>query len=300
MPLNIKPKVFIQYAGEDLEIAKRLYEDIKIAGVVPWMAANDLVPGQDWKMAINQEIKNCKYCILLLSSISVSKRGFVQKEFDYALETLKEIPPNEIFIIPARLDDCEVHYAKLRDLHRVDLFPLYEEGLNQILRVVEQQPSVQPHQRSNSMEDIDWIIGQDFYIYHYKTDCEDAPIAEEFAQNKKKDGKICCLWNLENNYFFRATMKYMGRNLFVLSEGIHHEETVLSVFPVPNNKYINLIWGVAVGTDFEGNPAAFRVLLSRKKLSTNELQNEFKKANATIDNSAIIIRREGLEERNQR
>ncbi len=39
-------KVFISYAREDYETAKRLYDDLKKAGVSPWMDENDLISGQ--------------------------------------------------------------------------------------------------------------------------------------------------------------------------------------------------------------------------------------------------------------
>jgi hypothetical protein len=38
--------VFISYAGEDLKIAKRLYDDLKKEGADTWMDEYDLLPGQ--------------------------------------------------------------------------------------------------------------------------------------------------------------------------------------------------------------------------------------------------------------
>ncbi len=49
-----------------------------------------------------------------------------QKEFNHALG---EIPPDKIYIIPVRLDDCEIPYEKLHDLW-ADLFPRIKTGLN--------------------------------------------------------------------------------------------------------------------------------------------------------------------------
>jgi hypothetical protein len=45
--MGAKARVFISYAREDQEIAKRLYEDLKRTGVEPWIDCHELIPGQD-------------------------------------------------------------------------------------------------------------------------------------------------------------------------------------------------------------------------------------------------------------
>lgn len=137
-PGPVKSKVFISYAKEDGKVAKRLYDDLKEAGVQPWMDKVDLIPGQNWKVMLNQAIQGSDFFIALLSAKSVVKRGYVQKEFNYALEVLERIPPHEIFVIPVRLDSCKIPYEKLRDIHWVDLFDDYDEGLKAILRALGQ------------------------------------------------------------------------------------------------------------------------------------------------------------------
>jgi hypothetical protein len=43
-----------------------------------------------------------------------------------ALEVLDEFPEPEIFLIPSRLDDSEPSFTRLKDIHRIDLFPDWE------------------------------------------------------------------------------------------------------------------------------------------------------------------------------
>jgi hypothetical protein len=143
-------KAFISYAREDENIAMRLYADLKKAGMDLWIDKENLIPGQNWKLAINQAIKNFNYFIPLLSSNSVKKRGHVQKEFKYGLKVLEEIPPGEIFIIPVRIDPCEVKFEELRDLQWADLFPSYESGLKDILRALSTE--CQPENNLSSNE----------------------------------------------------------------------------------------------------------------------------------------------------
>ncbi len=127
--------VFINYANEDYEMAKRIYDDLKEAGVNPWLNSEDILPGENRKMTIQKAVKESSCFLALFSSNSVSKRGFVQKELKLALETLDEIPLGEIFFIPVRIDDCKAVYERIQDIQQVDLFPSYDEGFNKILRV---------------------------------------------------------------------------------------------------------------------------------------------------------------------
>jgi TIR domain len=122
--------------GEDSDVAKRLHNDLKDAGLIPWLDKESLIAGQNWKIAINKAIKNSRYFIPVFSSISVEKRGYVQKEFKYALEVLDEFPESEIFVIPVRLDVCEIPYEKLKDIEYVDLFPDWNKGLQRIRKAM--------------------------------------------------------------------------------------------------------------------------------------------------------------------
>ena len=73
-----------------------------------WFDQESLSPGVKWKPAISIAIRECRYFIALLSSRSISKRGFVQSEIKQAIEVLEEYPENETYVIPVRLDECEV------------------------------------------------------------------------------------------------------------------------------------------------------------------------------------------------
>ena len=124
--------VFISYAREDEEVATRLYNDLRRARAIPWRDREAIRPGQNWKLALSKAIKNNRYFIPLLSSKSVTKIGYVNNELSYALEMSKNFPEGEIYIIPVRLDHCDIP-ENLANLHYADLFPDWNEGLKQIL-----------------------------------------------------------------------------------------------------------------------------------------------------------------------
>jgi PAS domain S-box-containing protein len=130
-------KVFISYAREDFDIAERLYRDLTDAGATPWMDVKNIVAGKRWKSAIQREIRESSVIIVLLSSRALSKRGFVQKEINQALEVWSEVPPDKIYLIPVRVDECTPRHDQLQEIQWVNLFPSYELGLQEIKRALE-------------------------------------------------------------------------------------------------------------------------------------------------------------------
>jgi hypothetical protein len=137
--LKDPPKVFLSYAREDEEQARRLFDDLRGAGISPWFDKDSLLPGQRWKTAIEAAIRDCRFFIAVLLSNSINKRGYVQKELKDALEVLDEYPASSIFIIPARLDNCAPSDVRLGDLHWVDMFPNWSDGLARIIKTIKSQ-----------------------------------------------------------------------------------------------------------------------------------------------------------------
>ncbi|MDO4430154.1 MAG: toll/interleukin-1 receptor domain-containing protein [Lonepinella koalarum] len=72
-------KVFISYAKEDQKIAIQYYEWLETEGFMPWLDIKKLKGGQNWELEITRAFKSSHVIILLMSSKSVSKRGFVQR-----------------------------------------------------------------------------------------------------------------------------------------------------------------------------------------------------------------------------
>ena len=133
-------KVFVSYAHEDLAAARRLFNDLVTMGVRPWFDKTSLLPGQHWEREIQAALRNSDFVIALLSSRQVEKRGYVQREIRRALEILDEVPDNQVFLIPVRLDDCRPQHLRLSDLQWLDLFPSWEEGVRKLREVFSRVP----------------------------------------------------------------------------------------------------------------------------------------------------------------
>ncbi len=136
-------KVFISYAHEDEESARRFYRELKnIDGIDPWLDKECLQPGMRWRPAIRKAIRDADFFIALLSSRSGSRRGFVNTELNQALEIFQEFPDGQIFIIPVRLDSCEMQHYELQAIQYVDFFPNWDSGMVRVLKSINSRMSV--------------------------------------------------------------------------------------------------------------------------------------------------------------
>ncbi len=116
-------KIFISYAREDEATAETIHDSLVNEGHSVWLDRKNLIPGQEWKMEIEKAIQSSDIFLACLSKHSVDKVGFVQTELRRALEVADLMPEGKIYIIPVRLDECEVPF-KLKNLQWVNYFEI--------------------------------------------------------------------------------------------------------------------------------------------------------------------------------
>ena len=133
------PHVFIAYGKEDEKLAVRLYEDLNRAGFSPWMDVRKLLAGQNWPRAIEAAIENSDFFVACFSGRSVRKKGGFQSELRYALDCARQVPLDEIYIVPLRLDECAVPRAIQHELQYIDLFPDWNAGMGSILEMLRRE-----------------------------------------------------------------------------------------------------------------------------------------------------------------
>ncbi|MBN8657701.1 MAG: SUMF1/EgtB/PvdO family nonheme iron enzyme [Anaerolineae bacterium] len=115
-------KVFLSYASQDKPLVRELSRRLAGEGWIDtWQDEKSLLPGQDWRVKIEEAVEDADAVIICLSNHSVTKEGHVQKELRYAREIALEKPEDAIFLIPLRLEDCEIPRG-LRFYQWVDYF----------------------------------------------------------------------------------------------------------------------------------------------------------------------------------
>lgn len=124
-------QVFLCHSSEDKPRVRQLYQQLIKDGISPWLDEEDLLPGYDWQLEIPKAVQNSDVVLVCLSKDSVTKTGYVQKEIKQALDVADEQPEGSIFIIPLKLEECDVP----KRLSRWQWVNLYSEnGYQRLLR----------------------------------------------------------------------------------------------------------------------------------------------------------------------
>lgn len=113
---------FLCYAKENSTGVREFRERLKVEDWIdPWFDEEDILPGQMWEGHVTEAVHNSHAVIVFLSSIAIRTEGFFHKELKLALDAATEKPDGTIFIIPIRLDDCDVP-DRLMPYQYVDYF----------------------------------------------------------------------------------------------------------------------------------------------------------------------------------
>src|SRR5512138_542086 len=125
-------KVFLCHAHSDRNAVRDLYLRLTKDSVDAWLDKEKLLPGEDWERAIRRAVRESDVVVVCLSR-QFNQAGFRQKEVRLALDTAMQQPEGEIFIIPARLEECDT-LESLRKWHWVDLF--VDDGYEMLRRAL--------------------------------------------------------------------------------------------------------------------------------------------------------------------
>lgn len=133
--------VFISYAKENQTIAENYYSWLEKEGFAPWLDIKKLKVGQNWELEIDRALQKANVVMLLISSTSVSKRGFVQREVKDALDNLRYKRPEDIYIIPIKIEQCDVPDYISNKIQFIDNInnENFEHIKNSLLLAAEQQ-----------------------------------------------------------------------------------------------------------------------------------------------------------------
>src|SRR6185369_12353073 len=90
---------------------------------------------------LESAIEASDFFVACFSESSVNKRGGFQAEIRYALDCARQLPLDEIFIIPVRLDGCPVPRSIQREYQYVDLFPDWQRGVRRLMATMRREMS---------------------------------------------------------------------------------------------------------------------------------------------------------------
>ena len=77
-------QVFISYACEDRELAKRLGQWLERAGFAVWLDESNILPGDNWAEKVSQVLKESQAMVVLVSPAAMDSK-WVRHEIEFAL-----------------------------------------------------------------------------------------------------------------------------------------------------------------------------------------------------------------------
>jgi len=118
-----KLRVFISHGLVDTPIVRVLYRRLLAEDWIdPWIEEENLLPGQDRELLISETLKSTDVVLLCFSKESLDRGDRLQRDINSIVSLGNEKPDSSIFIVPIRLDECEIPQS-LRSRQYVNFFP---------------------------------------------------------------------------------------------------------------------------------------------------------------------------------
>ena len=113
--------VFLSYASQDAEAARRICDSLRSGGVEVWFDADGgLEHGDEWDAKIRRQIKECVLFIPVISANTQARHeGYFRIEWDLAAERARGIASGVPFILPVVIDDTREPDALVPDRFRM-------------------------------------------------------------------------------------------------------------------------------------------------------------------------------------
>lgn len=98
--------VFLSYASQDAEPARRICEALRAGGIEVWFDQSELRGGDAWDSSIRRQIKTCALFIPLISRNTHSREeGYFRLEWKLAVDRSHLMSAARAFLLPVVVDD---------------------------------------------------------------------------------------------------------------------------------------------------------------------------------------------------
>ena len=131
--------VFLSYAREDLEHARRVAAAFERAGIEVWFDERRLVGGDDWDQTIQDCIRRCLLFVPMISRHTEAiQESYFHVEWRLAVQRAQRMARTRPFIVPLSIDDTPVEAPNVPDeFRRLQWVRLADpDGIDAATRVV--------------------------------------------------------------------------------------------------------------------------------------------------------------------
>src|SRR5262245_42771063 len=93
--------VFLSYASQDTEAAKRICESLRHARVEVWFDQSELRGGDAWDQKIKKQIRECALFLPLISANTNARlEGYFRREWKLAVDRTHDMADEKAFLVP--------------------------------------------------------------------------------------------------------------------------------------------------------------------------------------------------------
>jgi TolB-like protein/tetratricopeptide (TPR) repeat protein len=97
--------VFLSYASQDAEAARRLCDALRAVGVEVWFDQSALRGGDAWDASIRRQIKECALFVPVISAnTQVREEGYFRREWNLAVNRTLDMADDKAFLLPVVID----------------------------------------------------------------------------------------------------------------------------------------------------------------------------------------------------
>ncbi len=97
--------VFLSYAREDAEAARRIADALRAFGVEVWFDQHELRGGDQWDQKIRSQIKGCALFVPIVSATTEARpEGYFRREWKLAAERTADMGRRAVFLVPVVVD----------------------------------------------------------------------------------------------------------------------------------------------------------------------------------------------------
>lgn len=148
---DVGKAVFLSYASQDAEAAKRICDALRAAGIEVWFDQSELRGGDVWDRQIRQQIHDCRLFMPIVSTNTEAREeGYFRREWKLAVDRTHDLSERATFLVPIAIDSIAEAKADVPDAFRHIQWTRLPEGLassafiERIQRLLMPEPSSAP------------------------------------------------------------------------------------------------------------------------------------------------------------
>ena len=168
--------IFLSYASQDAEAARRICDALRASGVEVWFDQSELVGGDAWDQKIRRQIKECALFVPVISAATQARtEGYFRLEWRLADQRTHLMAKGRPFLMPVVIDetrDAEAHvpdsfldvqWTRLPDGEKPEKFCARVKKLlggsnAEVGPVADRAPSHRPGLRRNPVKRAPWLV----------------------------------------------------------------------------------------------------------------------------------------------